>query len=336
MHLLATNLCVWFVTAVTETAEDYRQQDYISHSQFTAICPLPVQCLLTTVSSLPLVLFLLSACPPQSVHCHFSSCSVLAHHSQFMATSPLPAQCFLTSHFMATSLPAQYLLTSQFMATSPLPAQCLLTTISSLPRVLFLFNACSPQSVHCHFSSSCSVLAHHSQFTATSLPAQCLLTTVSSWPLLFFLLNAFSPVSPWPLLFFLLNACSPQSVFCQFSSSCSMLVHHSQFMATSLPAQCFFLTTVSSWPLLFLLNACSPVSSLPLLFLLSACSPVSSRPLLFLLNACSPQSVHGHFSSCSVLAHHSQFMATYLPAQCLLTTVIRVAESQLCGLNCYK
>ena len=35
MHLLATNLCVWVVTAVTETAEDYRQQDYISHSQCT-------------------------------------------------------------------------------------------------------------------------------------------------------------------------------------------------------------------------------------------------------------------------------------------------------------
>ncbi|PVD35083.1 hypothetical protein C0Q70_06364 [Pomacea canaliculata] len=30
MHLLATNLCVWFVTAVTETAEDYRQQDYFA------------------------------------------------------------------------------------------------------------------------------------------------------------------------------------------------------------------------------------------------------------------------------------------------------------------
>ncbi|KAK7503909.1 hypothetical protein BaRGS_00005032 [Batillaria attramentaria] len=30
MHLLATNLCVWFVTAVTETAEDYRQQDYFT------------------------------------------------------------------------------------------------------------------------------------------------------------------------------------------------------------------------------------------------------------------------------------------------------------------
>jgi hypothetical protein len=33
MHLLATNLCVWFVTAVTETAEDYRQQDFYSNSQ---------------------------------------------------------------------------------------------------------------------------------------------------------------------------------------------------------------------------------------------------------------------------------------------------------------
>ena len=33
MHLLATNLCVWFVTAVTETAEDYRQQDYMSNSE---------------------------------------------------------------------------------------------------------------------------------------------------------------------------------------------------------------------------------------------------------------------------------------------------------------
>ena len=98
-------------------------------------------------------------------------------------------------------------------------------TVSSLPFVLFLFNACSPQSVHCHLSSSCSVLAHHSQFTATSLPAQCLLTTVSSWPLLLFLLNAFSLVISWPLLF-LLNTCSP----------------------------------VSSRPLLFLLNACSPQS----------------------------------------------------------------------------
>ncbi|KAL8589901.1 hypothetical protein ACOMHN_023988 [Nucella lapillus] len=31
MHLLATNLCVWFVTAVTETSEDYRQQDYLDN-----------------------------------------------------------------------------------------------------------------------------------------------------------------------------------------------------------------------------------------------------------------------------------------------------------------
>ncbi|XP_012937494.1 proton channel OtopLc [Aplysia californica] len=30
MHLLATNLCVWFVTAITETAEDYKQQTYLS------------------------------------------------------------------------------------------------------------------------------------------------------------------------------------------------------------------------------------------------------------------------------------------------------------------
>ena len=28
MHLLAANMCVWFVTAVTETSEDFRQQDY--------------------------------------------------------------------------------------------------------------------------------------------------------------------------------------------------------------------------------------------------------------------------------------------------------------------
>ena len=28
MHLLATNLCVWFVTAITETAEDYKQQAF--------------------------------------------------------------------------------------------------------------------------------------------------------------------------------------------------------------------------------------------------------------------------------------------------------------------
>ncbi|GFR96383.1 otopetrin-1 [Elysia marginata] len=28
MHLLATNIAVWFVTAITETAEDYKQQDY--------------------------------------------------------------------------------------------------------------------------------------------------------------------------------------------------------------------------------------------------------------------------------------------------------------------
>ena len=196
MHLLATNLCVWFVTAVTETAEDYRQQDYISHSQFIATSPLPAQCVHTTVSSWPLLLFLLNACTPQSVHGHFSSscsmlahrsvhghffssCSMLAHHSQFMATSPLPAQC----------------LHSQFTATSPLPAQCLHTTVSSWPLLLFLLSACSPQSVYCHFSSSCSVLAHHSQFMATSpLPAQCLLTTVSLLPLLF-LLNACTPLS---------------------------------------------------------------------------------------------------------------------------------------------
>ncbi|KAK7096762.1 hypothetical protein V1264_003828 [Littorina saxatilis] len=31
MHLLASNLCVWFVTAVTETAKDYRQQDFHSN-----------------------------------------------------------------------------------------------------------------------------------------------------------------------------------------------------------------------------------------------------------------------------------------------------------------
>ncbi|XP_046563857.1 proton channel OtopLc-like isoform X1 [Haliotis rubra] len=30
MHLLATNICVWAVTAVTETAEDSRQQDYFA------------------------------------------------------------------------------------------------------------------------------------------------------------------------------------------------------------------------------------------------------------------------------------------------------------------
>lgn len=34
MHLLATNLCVWFVTAVTETAEDYRQQDYFASREW--------------------------------------------------------------------------------------------------------------------------------------------------------------------------------------------------------------------------------------------------------------------------------------------------------------
>lgn len=28
MHLMATNLCVLLVTAITETAEDFRQQDY--------------------------------------------------------------------------------------------------------------------------------------------------------------------------------------------------------------------------------------------------------------------------------------------------------------------
>ncbi|XP_041358724.1 proton channel OtopLc-like isoform X2 [Gigantopelta aegis] len=28
MHLLAANMCVWFVTAVTETSEDFRQQDF--------------------------------------------------------------------------------------------------------------------------------------------------------------------------------------------------------------------------------------------------------------------------------------------------------------------
>ncbi|GFN98271.1 otopetrin-1 [Plakobranchus ocellatus] len=30
MHLLATNIAVWFVTAITETAEDYKQQDYFT------------------------------------------------------------------------------------------------------------------------------------------------------------------------------------------------------------------------------------------------------------------------------------------------------------------
>ena len=29
MHLMATNICVVIVTSVLETAEDYRQQDYI-------------------------------------------------------------------------------------------------------------------------------------------------------------------------------------------------------------------------------------------------------------------------------------------------------------------
>lgn len=32
MHLMATNLCVLLVTAITETAEDYRQQDYIKQN----------------------------------------------------------------------------------------------------------------------------------------------------------------------------------------------------------------------------------------------------------------------------------------------------------------
>ena len=30
MHLLATNIAVWFVTAITETAEDYKQQAYLT------------------------------------------------------------------------------------------------------------------------------------------------------------------------------------------------------------------------------------------------------------------------------------------------------------------
>ncbi|CAG5136815.1 unnamed protein product, partial [Candidula unifasciata] len=30
MHLLATNLAVWFVTAISETADDYKQQDYVA------------------------------------------------------------------------------------------------------------------------------------------------------------------------------------------------------------------------------------------------------------------------------------------------------------------
>ena len=28
MHIMATNLCVLLVAAITETAEDYRQQDF--------------------------------------------------------------------------------------------------------------------------------------------------------------------------------------------------------------------------------------------------------------------------------------------------------------------
>ena len=257
MHLLATNLCVWFVTAVTETAEDYRQQDYISHSQFIATSLPPAQCFLTTVSSWTPLFFLLSACLPQSVHGHFSSsCSVLAHHSS------LPLLIFLLN------------------ACTPQSVHCRFSSYSirayhsSLPLLIFLLNTCTPQSVHCHFSSSCSMHAHHSSL---------------------------------PLLIFLLNTCTPQSAHCHFSL-CSMLAHLSQFTATSLlPAQCLH-------------------------------TSVSSRPLLFLLNAYSPQSVHGHFSSsCSLLAHHNQFMATsLLPAQCVHITVIRVAESQLCGLNRYK
>ena len=30
MHIMATNLCVLLITAITETAEDYRHQDYLS------------------------------------------------------------------------------------------------------------------------------------------------------------------------------------------------------------------------------------------------------------------------------------------------------------------
>lgn len=36
MHLMATNICVLIVTAVMETNEDYRQQNYIANNVTTA------------------------------------------------------------------------------------------------------------------------------------------------------------------------------------------------------------------------------------------------------------------------------------------------------------